>query len=49
MFEQNLQNLSYEELSEMWQNVFTLFYAHDLEITDEMQQAMQEDLSKAQA
>ena len=39
--------LSYDELEMMWQNVYDLFYANDLEITDEMQKAMQENLKNA--
>ena len=49
MFNANLELLTREELEEMWENVYTLFNAHDLEITDEMQQAMREDLKKARA
>lgn len=41
--------LSYDEVMERWQTVYDLFYEHDLEITDEMQKAMQEDLKKAKA
>ena len=39
--------LTYEELEMMWQNVYDLFYANDLEITEEMQQAMQANLQNA--
>lgn len=42
-----LEILTYDELSEMWQNVYDLFYANDLEITEEMQKAMQENLKNA--
>ena len=40
---------TYEEVMERWQTVYDIFYEHDLEITDEMQEAMQEDLRKAKA
>lgn len=39
--------LSYQEIMERWNTVFELFYEHDLEITEEMQQAMQSDLQEA--
>lgn len=42
-----LEMLTYNELSEMWQNVYDLFYANDLEITEEMQKAMQANLANA--